>query len=35
MALGYTLNDALIALENVPTDLPTAERVTLALKGDQ
>jgi len=35
MALGYTLNDALVALENVPTDLPTAERVTRALKGEQ
>lgn len=33
MALGYTLNDAIIALENVPADLSTAERVTLALKG--
>jgi Holliday junction DNA helicase RuvA len=33
MALGYTLNDAIVALENVPTDLSTAERVTLALKG--
>ncbi len=33
MALGYTLNDALTALENVPKDAPTAERVTLALRG--
>jgi len=33
MALGYTLNDAIIALENVPSDISTAERVTLALKG--
>ena len=33
MALGYTLNDAMVALEPVPTDLPTAQRVTLALKG--
>jgi Holliday junction DNA helicase RuvA len=32
MALGYTLNDAMAALEGVPTDLPTAKRVTLALK---
>lgn len=32
MALGYTLNDAMIALENVPTDVPTSQRVTLALK---
>jgi Holliday junction DNA helicase RuvA len=33
MALGYSLNDAMAALENVSKDLPTAERVTLALKG--
>lgn len=33
MALGYNLNDAIIALENVSSDLPTAERVTQALKG--
>jgi len=33
MALGYTLNDAMIALESVPADIPTAQRVTLALKG--
>ena len=33
MALGYTLNDAMLALEPVPTDLPTAQRVTIALKG--
>lgn len=33
MALGYTLNDAIVALENVPNDISTAERVTLALKG--
>ena len=33
MALGYTLNDAIAALENVPMDVPTAQRVTLALKG--
>ena len=32
MALGYTLNDAMVALEAVPTNLPTAQRVTLALK---
>lgn len=32
MALGYTLGDATVALENVPTDLSTAERVTLALR---
>jgi len=33
MALGYTLNDAVAALESVPTDLATAQRVTMALKG--
>jgi len=33
MALGYTLNDAVTALESVPTTLPTAERVTMALRG--
>jgi len=33
MALGYSLNDAMVALETVPADLPTAQRVTLALKG--
>ncbi len=33
MALGYTLNDATRALEGVPTDLSTADRVTQALKG--
>lgn len=33
MALGFTLNDAMAALEAVPADKPTAERVTLALKG--
>ncbi|HWT40770.1 MAG TPA: Holliday junction branch migration protein RuvA [Dongiaceae bacterium] len=33
MALGYTLQDALGALETVPKDLPTAERVTQALRG--
>lgn len=33
MALGYTLNDAMQALEAVPGDLSTAQRVTLALKG--
>lgn len=32
MALGYNLNDAIKALENVPKDKPTSERVTLALK---
>lgn len=33
MALGYTLNDAQVALENVPKDMTTAERVTMALRG--
>ena len=33
MALGYTLNDASAALENIAKDLPTAERVTQALRG--
>ena len=33
MALGYNLNDATVALESIPKDLPTAERVTLALRG--
>jgi len=33
MALGYTLNDATNALEDVPADATTAERVRLALKG--
>lgn len=33
MALGYSLQDAQSALESVPKDLPTAERVTLALRG--
>ena len=33
MALGYNLNDATTALQHVPSDLPTAARVTMALKG--
>ena len=33
MALGYNLADASKALEGVPGDLPTAQRVTMALKG--
>jgi len=33
MALGYSLNDAMAALETVASDLSTAQRVTLALKG--
>jgi hypothetical protein len=32
MALGFSLNDAMAALEKVPHDLPTAQRVTQALK---
>lgn len=32
MALGYTLADASTALEGISTDLPTAERVTEALR---
>lgn len=32
MALGFTLNDATKALESVPRSLPTAERVTRALR---
>lgn len=32
MALGFSLNDAIQALETVPKDLPTAARVTQALK---
>lgn len=34
MALGYNLNDGMKALENVPADLPTAQRVTMALRGN-
>lgn len=33
MALGYSLGDAQTALENISKDLPTAQRVTLALRG--
>lgn len=33
IALGYTLADATKALESIPTDLPTAARVTQALRG--
>jgi Holliday junction DNA helicase RuvA len=32
MALGYNLADATRALEGIPTDLSTADRVTQALK---
>lgn len=34
MALGFNLNDGMKALEKVPTDLPTAQRVTMALRGN-
>lgn len=34
MALGYTLADATKALEGIPTDLSTADRVTQALKNN-
>lgn len=34
MALGYNLNDATKALESVPGELSTAERVTAALKNN-
>lgn len=34
MALGYSLNDAIAALEGIPIGLPTAQRVTQALKGN-
>ena len=33
MALGYNLNDATKSLEGISTELSTAERVTLALRG--
>jgi Holliday junction DNA helicase RuvA len=33
MTLGYNINDATKALENISMDLPTAQRVTMALKG--
>ncbi len=33
IALGYTLGDANEALKDVPRDLPTAQRVTQALRG--
>lgn len=33
IALGYTLHDAQAALEHIPRDIPTAERVTMALRG--
>lgn len=33
MALGYSLADGMKALENVPANMPTAERVRQALRG--
>lgn len=33
MALGYSLSDASTALESIPKDISTAERVTQALRG--
>lgn len=33
MALGYSLNDAMKALESIPTSISTSERVKMALKG--
>lgn len=35
VALGYTLNDASLALKGVDSTLPTAKRVTLALQNRQ
>ena len=32
IALGFNINDATKALEQIPRDLPTEERITLALK---
>ena len=32
IALGFNLNDATKALEQIPRDLPTEERITLVLK---
>lgn len=32
ISLGFTLNDATKALESVPSDLSTAERITMALR---
>ena len=32
IALGFNLNDATKVLEQIPRDLPTEERITLALK---
>jgi Holliday junction DNA helicase RuvA len=34
IALGYNLNDATRALDGISTELPTAERVTQALRGN-
>lgn len=33
VSLGYTPQDATVALQKIPTDLPVEERVKLALKG--
>lgn len=33
ISLGYSPQDATVALQKIPTDLPTEERVKLALKG--
>lgn len=35
VALGYTAQDAAVALQRIDTELPTKERVTLALKGQK
>lgn len=35
IALGYNLNDAMSALESISKDIPTAERVRQALRGNQ
>ena len=35
MALGYNLGDATKALEGISTELSTAERVTIALRGNK
>ena len=32
MSLGFNLNDATKALENVPDNIPTSERITMALR---
>jgi Holliday junction DNA helicase RuvA len=35
MTLGYNINDATKALEGISLDLPTADRVTRALRGNK